>query len=104
MILQNPENKRDNLQDLQNAGVMVFFGALRRGHKPVAGGFCLYLKPNPIVRWVLKDVIQITSHVRFREGKRRFAPLRKMWDGERAVRAVYIPPFAKARRMGHPRF
>jgi hypothetical protein len=26
------------------------------------------------------------------------------WRVERVVRAVYIPPFAKARRMGHPRF
>jgi hypothetical protein len=31
MILHNPENKRDNLQDLQNAGVMVSLELLGGG-------------------------------------------------------------------------
>ena len=44
MILQDLENKGDNLQNLQNAGVMVFDGR----HKPEADGFCLYLRPNSI--------------------------------------------------------
>jgi hypothetical protein len=46
LILQDLENKGDNFQDLENAGVMVSLelvaGALGR-HKPVAGGFCLDL-------------------------------------------------------------
>jgi hypothetical protein len=41
-ILQNLENKGDNLQDLQNTGVMVSLELLGR-HKPAAGGF--YLLP-----------------------------------------------------------
>jgi hypothetical protein len=29
MILQDPDNKGDDLQDIQNAGVSGFFGAFR---------------------------------------------------------------------------
>jgi hypothetical protein len=39
-ILQNPENKRDSLQNLQNTGVMASLELFGR-HKPGAGGFCL---------------------------------------------------------------
>jgi hypothetical protein len=58
-ILQDPENKRDDLQDLLNAGVMVFLELLG-GHKPEAGGFCLYPRPEYIGRGATKDVIRIT--------------------------------------------
>jgi hypothetical protein len=45
-FLHNLENKGDNLQDIQNAGVMVSLEPLER-HKPEAGGFCLDLTLNP---------------------------------------------------------
>jgi hypothetical protein len=48
---QDLENKGDNLQDLQNAGVMVSLELGR--HKPEAGGFCLFLKL--IIRGVSSD-------------------------------------------------
>jgi hypothetical protein len=48
-ILQNLENKGDNLQDIQNAGVMVSL-ELCGGHKPEAGGFCLYPTSDSIGR------------------------------------------------------
>lgn len=57
-ILHNLENKSDNLQDIQNAEVMVplelFFGNPGR-HKPVAGGFCLDL--SSIIRGVSRDFV-----------------------------------------------
>jgi len=60
-----------------------FFGAFWRGHKPEAGGFCLYLTSEYMGRWEAKDVIWITLKLEVGLG---------VGGGERIVRAVYIPP------------
>jgi hypothetical protein len=49
-MLQNPENKGDDLQNPESAGVMVLYWSFGEGHKPAAGGFCRYPKPDSIGR------------------------------------------------------
>ena len=60
---QDIENKRDSLQDLQNAGVMVSLelsSEFAGRHKPGAGGFCLDLRLKVIRLTEVQDVTAIT--------------------------------------------